>query len=382
MRLSRPDPATVRTVLPRPARSCPPEARIALLTSTAVVVVIVAAHVRSALSGEEPSDPVRGLVVIPPVVACALFARVQLRLLRAANDPYWPWVVLGLGLVTAISTGQYWALALGAAAIILRLDRRHALAALGGCALVVLAGDRSDRAVGDAAVDLLVQVGVPALLLAALTRLTLDLQRPWWLHEQLLRHQVDLERDRVARDAHDLMGRTLVTASIRTERVLRLLDGGDPRVRARVNRLQQTLTAGERRVRTMTSQPVISTWDDELELARGLCMRLGIEFVVDEAARLPSHHRPLAGLVLRECVTIAIAVRTAVRVSARLEVAPDDAHVVHVVIDRELGPAPETPLRVIDAVDRIGGAVSVSDSDNAWALEARLPTTRPTWLVR
>ncbi|MGL4743521.1 MAG: hypothetical protein ACRCXL_03920 [Dermatophilaceae bacterium] len=382
MRLSRPHRAPARRAPPWSIRASPPEARIALLASAATCAVIAAAHLRPPLSGEDPSGLVRALVGIPVVAACGLFVGVQLRLLRAERDPYWPWVVLGLGLVATIPTGQYWALAPGAAATILRLARWRALGALGGSALVVLAGDHSDRAVGAAITDLLVQLAVPALLLAALTRLALDLQRPWWLREQLLRHQVDLERDRVARDAHDLMGRTLVTASIRTEQVLSGLDADDPSLRARLSRLRETLAAGERRVRTMAAQPVISTWDDELELARGLCVRLGIELVVDQAHRLPSHHQALAGLVLRECVTVAVALRTAMRVYTRLHVAPDDATVVRVVVHRRLGPAPDTPGRVVDAVDRADGSVTVSDSHRAWALEACLPAAHPVRLVR
>ncbi|MGL5929618.1 MAG: histidine kinase [Dermatophilaceae bacterium] len=385
MRLSRPDPATVRTAPPWPACTCPSATHIALLASTAVGVAIVTADLCSPSSGVEPSGLVRGLVVVPLAAAFVMFARVQLRLLRAEHDPYWPWTILGLGLVTSIATGEYWALGPGGAAILLRLDRWHALTALGGSALVVFAGDRLDpvdRTVGDTAADLVVQLALPALLLAALTRLALDLRRPRWLGEQLLRHQVDLERDRVARDAHDLMGRTLVTASIRTERVLHTLDAGDPAVLARVSRLRGTLAAGERRVRTMASGPVISTWDDELELASGLCARLGIELVVDEAHDPPSHHRALAGLVLRECVTVAITVRSAVRVSARLRITPDGDTMVRVVVDRTSGPVPGTPSRVLDAVDRVGGSVTVSESDGTWVLEAHLPTVPPARLLR
>ncbi|MGL5816438.1 MAG: histidine kinase [Phycicoccus sp.] len=353
-----------------------------LLASAAVTVVLVAAQLASSPPGEEPSDVVRGLHLVPLLAACALFVRVQRRLLHADDDPYQPWVVLGLGLVAAVPVGHSWALGPGAAAVVLRLDRRHALAALGASVLVVLAGDPLDRTVGAATTDLLVQTGVPALLLAALTRLAVDLERPWWLREQLVRHQVDLERDRVARDAHDLLGRTLVTASIRTERVLRSLDAGDQGLRARVTRLQGTLAAGERRVRTMASGPVISTWDDELQLASGLCLRLGIELVVDQAHRLPPHYRALTGLVLRECVTVAVALRSAVRVSARVDVAPDDATFVRVVVHRSSGPAPDTPSRVLDAVDRVDGSVTVSDVDTVWALEARLPAAHPVRLVR
>ncbi|MGL5910531.1 MAG: hypothetical protein ACRCZP_11060, partial [Phycicoccus sp.] len=159
-------------------------------------------------------------------------------------------------------------------------------------------------------------------------------------------------------------------------------DVGDSSLRARVNRLRETLAAGERRVRTMASGPVISTWDDELELARGLCTRLGVELVVDEASRLPSHHRALAGLVLREGITVAITLRSTVRVSVGLEIAPDDATVVRVVVHRSPGPAPDAPSRVLDAVDRVDGSIAVSDSDGTWALEARLPAAHSVRLVR
>ncbi|MGL5866300.1 MAG: histidine kinase [Dermatophilaceae bacterium] len=397
--MSRPDRATDDGVQPEPTRSPPPGARMAFLASAAVSLVVAVSHLRPPLPDGYPSAIIQALVVIPVVAACALFVRVQLRLVRAEDDTSWPWVILGLGLVATVPTGQYWALAPGAAAAILRLGVRPALAALGGSALTALggsaltalggsalaalggstvAGDRIDRPIGAAAADLLVQAGVPALLLAALTRLALDLHRPRGLPEQLLRHHVDLERDRVARDAHDLMGRTLVTASIRTERVLRALGTGDPTLQVKVHRLRETLAAGERRVRALASQPVISTWDDELGLARALCARLGITLTVDERHPPPSHYRALAGLVLRECVTVAISLRATVHVDATVQVTPDDATVVRVVVTRAPGgPAVTPPTRVLEAVDQTNGSLTVSDGDHAWALEVCLPAAHP-----
>lgn len=228
----------------------------------------------------------------------------------------------------------------------------------------------------------LVGVGLPVATLAALARLAAALEHAFRRREQLKRYRVDLERERVARDLHDLTGRTLVTASLRTQALLRTLGPGHPLLRARLQRLQNTLSAGQQRVRVVTSEPVATTWDDEVVISRSLCSRVGICFVVAEHDRLPVRHRALAGLVLREGVTAALRARRAVRVQAHLEPGPADTVVVRVVLDGPTYPPPEAPPRVVAAVAAAGGTVAVSAGSGRWSLDARLPRVPAARVLR
>lgn len=149
----------------------------------------------------------------------------------------------------------------------------------------------------------LLEVGMNAVILVAVTRLAVLLDDLQFTREVLARRRVDLERERIGRDLHDLMGRTLVAASLRNQTALRSLGDQDPELTARLERLHETISRGQVQLRALTSGPAIAHLDDELATARMLCERVNITLTVEMRERPPSQQEAVIGLVVRENIT-------------------------------------------------------------------------------
>lgn len=119
----------------------------------------------------------------------------------------------------------------------------------------------------------------------------------------LARRRVDAERERVGRDLHDIMGRTLVAASLRNQAALRALGDRDPAGARELERLHDTIGRGQAQLRELTSGPVVTRLDEELETCRMLCERVQIELAVDVRREPPGEQAPLVAQVVRESVT-------------------------------------------------------------------------------
>lgn len=142
-----------------------------------------------------------------------------------------------------------------------------------------------------------------ALVLYAFTRLSVVIRELQLTREELARTRVDQERERMQRDLHDMLGRTLVTASLRNQVALRTLDTDPVATREHLEQLHAVVTDGQARLRAVTSGPVIVSLADEIESATTLCQRLGIQITVD-AGELPdgAPERDV-GAIVRESIT-------------------------------------------------------------------------------
>nr|WP_269810934.1 histidine kinase [Kineosporia rhizophila] len=136
-----------------------------------------------------------------------------------------------------------------------------------------------------------------------MTRLYVVLDELRRTREQIARVRVDEERLRISRDLHDLLGRTLVSASLRNEAALRLLDHDIERCRDQLTALRSSIIDGQARLRALTSGPTLIGLNDELASARELFERLGLRAEVDAVVvDDPAIDQTLAAVV-REAVT-------------------------------------------------------------------------------
>ncbi|MEV6797624.1 histidine kinase [Micromonospora rifamycinica] len=153
------------------------------------------------------------------------------------------------------------------------------------------------------------RIGIPlttlltAVVLFTLTRLAVALTEAHYSREHLARTHVDTERHRISRDLHDILGRTLVAASLRNQAALALLDVNPAKAREQLEQVHETITRGQASLRRLTSGAVIVDLPDELSTGGALCARLGISYEVTADEVAPGPLSFLAAQVVRESIT-------------------------------------------------------------------------------
>ncbi|MCE0539266.1 histidine kinase [Kineosporia rhizophila] len=221
----------------------------------------------------------------------------QLRTLAGAQ------VVASL-LVLALG-GAWMTLALALTTVLLLTawpQRFLLVAGLGALDVAVMLG-RHDGTSNESILVICVTTVVIAFTLYSMTRLYVVLDELRRTREQIARVRVDEERLRISRDLHDLLGRTLVSASLRNEAALRLLDHDIERCRDQLTALRSSIIDGQARLRALTSGPTLIGLNDELASARELFERLGLRAEVDAVVvDDPAIDQTLAAVV-REAVT-------------------------------------------------------------------------------
>ena len=112
------------------------------------------------------------------------------------------------------------------------------------------------------------------------------------------------ERDRVARDVHDVLGHSLTALSIKAELAARLIDVDPARAREELGSIQETARQALAEVRTTVGGLRAANLDAELAAAPRVLADAGIETrLVGTAADTDPRHRTLLAWVLRESVT-------------------------------------------------------------------------------
>ena len=146
-------------------------------------------------------------------------------------------------------------------------------------------------------------VWLAAGVVAVLTRLVMVFEELRVARERIARHQVDEERQRISRELHDIIGRTLVAASLRTQTALRLLDSDPDACRSQLEQVGTTLTDGQAQLRVLVRGQAVIGLETELDTALDLFERLGVTLEVDAAPITDRHTQMLVAGVLREAVT-------------------------------------------------------------------------------
>lgn len=264
------------------------------------------------------------------------------------------WTLLGISTATAmLLTTSWWSVALAAVVFLV------------GGADVVLESH-----------SLVTQIGIPvttlitALVLYTLTRLATALREAAVSHEELARMHVDDERTRIFRDLHDIIGRTLVSASLRNQTALQLIDRDVDRAREQLEQVHESLAHGQTQLRGLTHGPVSSDLQAELSAARALCARLGIRCSVNDIP-VPESVSPQGGMVVREAITNMLKHSSPMecqidirRVSEGFEVSvTNDGCLPHL---SSIGVSSGTGLPGLRArIERLGGSLTAGPIDGA-----------------
>ncbi|OFE17815.1 hypothetical protein BA895_13475 [Humibacillus sp. DSM 29435] len=339
--------------------------RLPMVASWAIIVALV---VQESVSDLGPSTVGWfGLNLLGTIIAIATslcYVVWQVRIVQGVSPSTTRRFVLLLtvGAWTAMLVDGHWAplpLALSAVMLVFSPLRATLAAALMLVGLAVYVG-----LVVDPRLAVVMPPGILALaaVLYAFTRLSVVIRELQLAREELVRNRVDQERLRMQRALHDILGRTLVTASLRNQIALRTLDSDPRAAREHLEQLHVVVSDGQARLRAVTAGPVIVSLADEVESASTLCQRLGIEVTVDVGPLPSGVPEGEIGAVVRESVTNMLKHSRALHCSLTIRSEPM-AVVVTVVNDGCLegapgaGFAPGTGLtHMREIVERAGGS--------------------------
>jgi two-component system sensor histidine kinase DesK len=112
------------------------------------------------------------------------------------------------------------------------------------------------------------------------------------------------ERERVARDVHDVLGHSLTVVTVKAELAERLVDIDPERAKAELAQVQALSRQALAEIRATVGGLRVARLDDELDSARTALAGAGIEaHVPHDPAAVDPRHRIVLAWVLREAVT-------------------------------------------------------------------------------
>lgn len=369
--------SAMRTVL----RAQAAEARLVLGLCWALLLL----GVGSAWSqlGSDEGEPFAGRLATALLASAGavLFARLQLSVSRGGAALGRRWLaplVMATSLAPLLWGSASPMLVVAWAAALLQRDLRRSLVSSGLLlAVLVWVFPRSRLAAMGTFADLFFELLLYTVVLVTATRLAVLLDELRLTREVLARRRVDAERERVGRDLHDIMGRTLVAASLRNQAALRALGDRDPAGARELERLHDTIGRGQAQLRELTSGPVVTRLDEELETCRMLCERVQIELAVDVRREPPGEQAALVAQVVRQSVTDLLGHSRATR--CRIVLDRDDSVTVVTVtndgsVPREESPASRPAGQLARAVVAAGGSIGTEHASGGLATRTvRLP---------
>lgn len=354
------------------------DSRIALVASWTVLAVVLFQSVASMITVRVPdvSVPERSMGVVGSVGTCVLFVFVQ-ESLRRRRSPQTMVIVLLLVFVgLALGAGAWMNAGVAAAALMVSLNRlATASIVVVGLPLYVAVWISDGMPWVYIVLGILVNIAV-ATLLYALMRLVVAVEELHRTREVMARLKVDDERHRISRDLHDILGRSLVAVSLRTQTAMRLLGVDTEKCRDQLEEISRLVMEGQSSLRSLTRGETFLGLEQELATATQVLGELGIPCRVEAA--LPVHG-PVDGLgarIVRESVTNMLkhSRPSAVEIELRKE---SSAHVLVVVNDgaRRSSGSGGTGLRDLAGhVERAGGTLQATRLDDGrFRLLARIP---------
>lgn len=184
------------------------------------------------------------------------------------------------------------------------------------------------------------------------------------------------ERERIARDLHDLLGHTLSLIALKSELARKLIDSDAERARSEIETVEATARKALSEVREAVSGFRQQGLTGELEQARMALTAAGVELDQDVAdnPQLDSQTEAVLALVLRESVTNIIRHARAHRCRIRLQPEADGEWVLTISDDGRGGIRPDGAG--IDGmrarIESLGGRFSIGGREGA-ELTARVP---------
>lgn len=277
-------------------------------------------------------------------------------------------VVLGLAMVPILGVGALGVTPYVATHCALQLPRPQHVAATLVAALSPLAmllHPTTDQGAWFALISLPVGLGMLAVRQM--------IHRGTELHEVETAYAVTAERERVARDVHDVLGHSLTAIVLKADLAERLVGRDDDRARQEVREVaelaRQALTEARSTVVGIRSPHL----EAELERAAELARSAGLRWVVQgQADQVAPRHRIVTAWVLREAVTNVVRHAGAEQITVdlgadRLEVV-DDGRGVPAEVTAGSGMS-----GIRDRADSIGATVAWTDAGPGTRLTLTYP---------
>lgn len=212
-----------------------------------------------------------------------------------------------------------------------------------------------------------------SLMMAAFARTLATMNRLRATQEQLAELAVERERDRVARDIHDILGHSLTVVTVKAQLASRLVADDPEGARREIDGIEELARGALSDVRSTVAGVRGVSVSGELAAARAALEAAGIEALLPSSTEsVPADRRELAGWIVREGVTNVVRHSGATRCRVTL-----GATVIEVADDGS-GPADAgvTGSGLAGLRDRIaaaGGTMSVGRSDlGGFLLRAQL----------
>lgn len=183
------------------------------------------------------------------------------------------------------------------------------------------------------------------------------------------------ERERIARDLHDVLGHTLTLVALKAELAGKLMDRDAERAKRELSDIRNAARGGLAEVREAVAGMTLTTVDEEIDRARAALEAAGISFDVDGAPPPLDDRRARAlGLAIREALTNVV--RHSHAAHARLDFAQAEGAVTVTVADDGRGGAVSegsglTGLR--QRIESVGGRMRLVE-DRGLTVELELPT--------
>lgn len=131
--------------------------------------------------------------------------------------------------------------------------------------------------------------------------------------------EIARERDRVARDVHDVLGHSLTVVTVKAELAERLVDVDPERAKREMAELRSIARQSLAEIRATVAGLRVARLTDELESARTALAGAGIELTVcGDPAEVDPRHRIVLAWALREAVTNVVRHSGATRVEVDL----------------------------------------------------------------
>ena len=139
-------------------------------------------------------------------------------------------------------------------------------------------------------------------------------------HRAQRQHALVVERERVARDVHDVLGHSLTALSVKAELAARLIDVDPDRARLELESIQETARQALAEVRATVGGLRAGNLDAEIAALPQVLADAGIETTLEgSVADTDPRHRTLLAWVLRESVTNVVRHAHATHVVIRLD---------------------------------------------------------------
>lgn len=169
------------------------------------------------------------------------------------------------------------------------------------------------------------------------------------------------ERERIARDLHDLLGHTLTMVALKSEVAEKLIRRSPERAEQEIREIRDATRTALKDVRKTVAGMVETTLEQEIDQARNALDAAGISFEILGAVPSVSHQASTAaGLAVREAVTNIV--RHSQAKKAKLVFSSDEEGLEIIIEDNGLGAeTPEgaglTGLR--KRIEGLGGSVTI-----------------------